>query len=381
MSSLKIRHSGSNLIHHRHIKQLEIAVQRYIPNLLHKTFFLGLLSIFLYLSFNVLKYFIVPVVWAVIIAYMTWPIYTWVQKICGVERRNLGAFFMLLMIILTIGLPLGFGIVVLQREGQSLFLQVQQQIYAGHFTLPSFVLQLPIVGTEASRILAELNTNPDRIFQNITTWLQGHLSYGRAVLSEITRNLVKLGFTLLSLFFFYRDGQSLLKQFHFALEKVIGNRIHHYMTTISDTTRAVVYGIGLTALVQAILAGLSYFVADVPNPLLLTLVTFILALIPFGTPVSYGSVALWLLSQGHIISAIAVLAWGICIVSSSDNVIRPLVISGATQIPFLLIMFGVLGGIASFGLIGLFIGPVILAVLLAVWREWIQELKEDTSQN
>ncbi|MBF7688426.1 AI-2E family transporter [Acinetobacter sp. EC24] len=381
MSSLKIRHSGSNLIHHRHIKQLEIAVQRYIPNLLHKTFFLGLLSIFLYLSFNVLKYFIVPVVWAVIIAYMTWPIYTWVQKICGVERRNLGAFFMLLMIILTIGLPLGFGIVVLQREGQSLFLQVQQQIYAGHFTLPSFVLQLPIVGTEASRILAELNTNPDRIFQNITTWLQGHLSYGRAVLSEITRNLVKLGFTLLSLFFFYRDGQSLLKQFHFALEKVIGNRIHHYMTTISDTTRAVVYGIGLTALVQAILAGLSYFVADVPNPLLLTLVTFILALIPFGTPVSYGSVALWLLSQGHIVSAIAVLAWGICIVSSSDNVIRPLVISGATQIPFLLIMFGVLGGIASFGLIGLFIGPVILAVLLAVWREWIQELKEDTSQN
>nr|WP_323127575.1 AI-2E family transporter [Acinetobacter rathckeae] len=358
-----------------------MAVQRYIPNLLHKTFFLGLLSIFLYLSFNVLKYFIVPVVWAVIIAYMTWPIYTWVQKICGVERRNLGAFFMLLMIILTIGLPLGFGIVVLQREGQSLFLQVQQQIYAGHFTLPSFVLQLPIVGTEASRILAELNTNPDRIFQNITTWLQGHLSYGRAVLSEITRNLVKLGFTLLSLFFFYRDGQSLLKQFHFALEKVIGNRIHHYMTTISDTTRAVVYGIGLTALVQAILAGLSYFVADVPNPLLLTLVTFILALIPFGTPVSYGSVALWLLSQGHIVSAIAVLAWGICIVSSSDNVIRPLVISGATQIPFLLIMFGVLGGIASFGLIGLFIGPVILAVLLAVWREWIQELKEDTSQN
>ena len=67
------------------------------------------------------------------------------------------------------------------------------------------------------------------------------------------------------------------------------------------------------------------------------------------------------------------MAWGVCIVSTADNVIRPLVISGATQIPFLLIMFGVLGGIASFGLIGLFIGPVILAVLLAIWREWLHE--------
>ncbi|MBF7682842.1 AI-2E family transporter [Acinetobacter sp. B5B] len=353
-------------------------MQRYIPSLLHKAFFIGLMGVFLYLTFNVLKYFIVPVVWAIIIAYMTWPIYTWVQKKCGLQRRNLGALCMLLMIFLTVGLPIGFGIVILQQEGQNLFLQAKQQIYAGDFTLPNFVLQLPIIGTDITRLLAELNANPDQIFQNITLWLQGHLSYGRMVVGEITRNLVKLGFTLLSLFFFYRDGQSLLKQFHFALEKVIGERIHHYMTTISDTTRAVVYGIGLTALVQAILAGLSYFVAGVPNPLLLTLMTFVLALIPFGTPVSYGSVAIWLLSQGHIVSAVAVLVWGLCIVSSSDNVIRPLVISGATQIPFLLIMFGVLGGITSFGLIGLFIGPVILAVLLAIWREWIQELKEDT---
>ena len=74
--------------------------------------------------------------------------------------------------------------------------------------------------------------------------------------------------------------------------------------------------------------------------------------------------------------AIGVMVWGVCIVSTSDNVIRPLVISGATQIPFLLIMFGVLGGIASFGLVGLFIGPVILAVLLAIWREWLHETNE-----
>ena len=96
-------------------------------------------------------------------------------------------------------------------------------------------------------------------------------------------------------------------------------------------------------------------------------------------PVAFfaGSVALWLFSQGQTIEAIGVMAWGVCVVSTADNVIRPLVISGATQIPFLLIMFGVLGGIASFGLIGVFIGPVILAVLLAIWREWLHENVEE----
>jgi len=135
----------------------------------------------------------------------------------------------------------------------------------------------------------------------------------------------------------------------------------------------VVYGVGLTAIAQSLLAGISYFVAGVPNPMVLTIITFIFALIPFGPPVAYGAVSLWLFSQGQTIEAVGVMVWGVCIVSTADNVIRPLVISGATQIPFLLIMFGVLGGIASFGLVGVFIGPVILAVLLAIWREWLHE--------
>ena len=134
-----------------------------------------------------------------------------------------------------------------------------------------------------------------------------------------------------------------------------------------------VYGVGLTAIVQSLLAGASYIVAGVPNPMVLTLVTLVFALIPFGPPIAYGCVALWLFSQGHTVEAAGVLIWGVAIVSSADNVIRPLVISGATKIPFLLIMFGVLGGLASFGLVGLFIGPVILAVLLAIWKEWLQE--------
>lgn len=350
------------------------AVQQYAPTL-QKVLLFGLFFVLLFLSFNVLKYFIVPVLWAAIIAYMTWPWYQWIYRKCG-SRATLSATLMISLIILLIGIPLTFGIFMLQHEGRSLYYELQKQVFSGHLNVPDFIRQLPFIGKEITRTLHDINTDPNSIVQTVSIWIQSHLNYGRFVLNEIGKNIIKLCFAVMSLFFFYRDGQTILNQVSKALEMVIGPRIHHYLDTISETTRAVVYGVGLTAVAQAILAGLSYLVAGVPNPMVLTIVTFLLALIPFGTPLAYGSVALWLFSQGQTVEAIGVMAWGVCIVSTSDNVIRPLVISGATQIPFLLIMFGVLGGIASFGLVGLFIGPVILAVLLAIWREWLHETNE-----
>ena len=346
-------------------------VQRYAPAL-QKVLLFGLIFILFYLSFQVLKYFIVPVLWAAIIAYITWPLYHSVQKLCG-PRPTLSATIMISMVVLVVGIPLTFAIFMLQHEGRNLYYELQKQVFSGHLNVPQFIRDLPIIGKEVTRTLKEINTDPNSIVQNVSGWFQSHLNYGRLVLSEISKNIFKLCFAVMSLFFFYRDGQTILNQVSKALEMVIGPRIHHYLDTISETTRAVVYGVGLTAIAQALLAGLSYFVAGVPNPMVLTIVTFIFALIPFGPPVAYSAVSLWLFSQGQTIEAIGVMAWGVCVVSTADNVIRPLVISGATQIPFLLIMFGVLGGLASFGMVGLFVGPVILAVLLAIWREWLHE--------
>jgi len=347
-------------------------VHPYAPTL-QRVLLFGLFFILLFLGFNILKYFIVPVVWAAIIAYMTWPIYLRIQRFFGEIRNNLNATVMISFVILVVGVPLICAIFILQHEGRNLYLDLQRQVFSGHLSVPDFIKNLPFIGKEITRTLNDINTDPNSTIQSIAAWIQSHLSYGRVLINEISKNLVKLGFAILSLFFFYRDGHTILTQVSKALEMVIGLRIHHYLDTISETTRAVVYGVGLTAIAQAVLAGLSYFVAGVPNPMVLTIATFLLALIPFGTPVSYLGVGLWLFSQGQTMEAIGVVLWGVLIVSSSDNVIRPLVISGATQIPFLLIMFGVLGGIASFGLVGLFIGPVILAVLLAIWREWLHE--------
>lgn len=350
------------------------SVPQYAP-IIQKVLLFGLFFVLLFLSFSVLKYFIVPVLWAAIIAYMTWPIYRRIHNLCA-QRSNLSAMVMILVVLIVVGLPVIFALFMLQHEGRNLYYELQKQVFSGHLSVPDFIQQLPFIGKEISRTLQEINHDPNSIIQAASQWIQGHLNYGRVVLGEVTRNMVKLCFAVLTLFFFYRDGPTILNQVNRALEMVVGTRVHHYVDTISETTRAVVYGVGLTAIAQALLAGISYFVAGVPNPMVLTLVTFVFALIPFGPPIAYTSISLWLFSQGQTIEAIGVMAWGVCVVSTADNVIRPLVISGATQIPFILIMFGVLGGLASFGMVGLFIGPVILAVLLAIWREWLHENDE-----
>jgi predicted PurR-regulated permease PerM len=118
----------------------------------------------------------------------------------------------------------------------------------------------------------------------------------------------------------------------------------------------------------------------VQAPVLLGAVTALIALIPFGAPIVWGSMSIWLLLTGNMWSGAGLLFWGVFLVSWVDNIVRPLVISNATQMPFLLVVFGVLGGVLAFGLVGLFIGPVLLAVSLALWREWLEhhQIKESS---
>ena len=340
---------------------------------------LGLFAGLMLLSFQVLKFFVVPVVWAAIIAYITWPIYQAILRKFG-HRNNLSALTMTAILSVVIGVPFIMAIFMLQHEGRDLYLNIQKQIFSGGIVLPDVIKSVPIIGPELDTLINHLNTHPDDLAQTIRTWIQGHVGFGKVVVGEISRNIFKLTLAILTLFFFYRDGNYILDQVRTALNKVIGYRVHSYLHSIGETTRAVVYGVGLTALAQALLAGLGYWVAGAPNPMVLTFATFLFALIPFGTPFAWGGVSIWLLSQGHTVEAAGLAVWGIVGVSWIDNVIRPWVISGATKIPFLLIMFGVLGGLASFGMVGVFVGPVVLAILLAVWREWLHQKSIEPEQ-
>ena len=346
----------------------EVVIQRLLA--------ITLLVMLFILCFQVVQFFIVPALWAAILAYVTFPIYKFFH-----EKVKLGPSFsagiMTVSISLMIGVPLVVGVFILQQEALSLYSTLIYRIKVGYLDVPDSIKTLPVIGQQIQDILWSINKNPEGTLDAFRAWIQSHLYYGKVALDVMLSSLAKLGMALMTLYFFYRDGVSLIKQIRQALRNIIGNRIDGYISSVGTTTRAVVYGIGLTALAQALLAGIGYYFSGSPSPILLTLITFGVALIPFGTPFAWGAVSIWLLSQGQTVEGIGLALWGILVISWVDNLIRPIVISGATKIPFIIIFIGVLGGLTAFGFVGLFIGPVVLAIGLAVWREWISQHKNE----
>ena len=331
-----------------------------------------LLVILFILCFRVVQFFIVPALWAAILAYVTFPVYNFFHQKVKLSP-NISAGIMTVSMSLMLGVPIVLGLFVLQQEAVNLYSNLLYRIKVGYVDVPEEIKNIPIIGQQIKDILWDINKDPEASLSAFRAWLQSHLYYGKVALDVAFSTMAKMGMALMTIFFFYRDGISLMKQIRQALRNIIGNRIDDYIDSVGSTTQAVVYGIGLTALAQAILAGVGYYVAGAPSPILLTLMTFVVALIPFGTPFAWMGVSIWLLTQGQTPEAIGLALWGMLVISWVDNLIRPIVISGATKIPFIIIFIGVLGGLTAFGFVGLFIGPVVLAIALAVWREWINQ--------
>jgi len=337
---------------------------------LHRLMLAVVLSLLLFLGYNILEVFFIPIAWAGVLAYVTWPVYQYVLRLCG-QRHNLAASLMTISLALLIIIPLLLAVVMLRVEAANVYHIVLDKVSQQSLMLPDFMRHWPFA-SELQKILDNLVNNPNAFKEQLQAWFQKGFGAAAQVAGSIGKNLGKLSMAIFTLFFFYRDGQKIMIQVQQGLKVLIGERIHGYIKAIGDTTRAVVYGIVLTAVAQGFLAGLGYAVVGMESPIFLAAVTTLIAMIPFGTPFAWGSVAVWLFTQGYTVEALGLAAWGTFVISWIDNIIRPLVISSATEIHFLLVMFGVLGGLSAFGMIGLFIGPVILAVLAAVWRQWLE---------
>ena len=339
-----------------------------------------LLGGLLLLSYSVLQHFMVPVIWALILAYVTWPLYLRLNRWCG-QRPSLAAAIMVVLIAAALIGPSTWLATLLQAEIAAAYNRLSAQLVAGSIDLPPQLQSVPLIGPWLEELIDSSLGDPAVLRQQIGE----AMSFGQSaivdLLGGVGRNTAKLGFTLITLFFIYRDGRSLLAQVHKVLHRFLGSRIDHYLAAVGGMTTAVVWGLIITAIGQGMVAGLGYWWAGVEAPVLLSAITALVAMIPFGTPFTWGSVGVWLLLSGHTVSGIGLLLWGTLVVSWVDNLVRPLVISSATRIPFLLVMFGVIGGLAAFGLVGLFLGPVILAVLVAVWREWVDEVVHDEAGN
>jgi predicted PurR-regulated permease PerM len=331
--------------------------------------FVGLLGLSVSI---VLAPFVIPMLWAGILAFSTWPLYLYLLNKTG-QRSTVAALLLTLLMSALVVFPVIWLVFLLRAESSPLIDLLTSELASGRVKPPVFISHLPIVGAELSASLGALLAEPARISLELKNQLRQLDAYAFAALGGIGKNIIKLLLALFTLFFVYLHGANVAKQVRTICISLLGERADGYLKTVALTTRAVVYGIVLTALIQGAVAGLGYWAAGLSAPVTLAAVTVLLAMVPFGTPVVWGAAGLWLLFTGQTAAGIGLLLWGVMVVSWVDNIVRPLVLSEVVDIPFILALFGVLGGLAAFGLVGLFLGPVILAVALAVWREWLDE--------
>nr|WP_298716364.1 AI-2E family transporter [uncultured Steroidobacter sp.] len=337
----------------------------------------GLILGILLLTFTVLQPFIVPLIWGAILAYVAWPLHLRILKLCG-SRSSVASLISTVLVTVIIVVPLVWLILMLRVEAVAAYTEIQEFL-ATKPVLPQAIRDLPYVGAHAQEVLNQIAADPKALRGQVMLMMEQSSVEVSRLIGGAGRNIAKLFFAVFSMYFLLRDGPRLMREARAVLEGILGPRVHDYIDAAGFTTQAVVYALMLGALAQGVVAGIGYWIFGVEAPVLLGAVTVIIALIPFGAPMVWGGLATWALVRGDLVNGIGLILWGLILVSWVDNIVRPLVISNATRMPFLLVVFGVLGGVLAFGLVGLFIGPVLLAVSLAIWREWLEEhsTKED----
>ncbi len=318
-------------------------------------------------SFLVMKPFLVPMAWAALIVLVTWPLFLHVRR--WTKRPALTSLLFTLVIFLCIGVPLTLFLATLGQEATRLVQGVQEWLKEGS-PLPAWI-------TERAWLV-------DRIqeFKRIDVldpaviggWVQ---SYGGAVSGRlvdlagaVARNVLSVVITLIALFCFYLDGERLVGHGRRMAPVFLPYAAPGFVDRLGASIRAVVFGLIGTAIVQGTLAGIGFAVAGVGVPVALGALTALASFIPVGTALVWIPAAAWLFLSGEKLPALGLSLWGGLIVSTADNWLRPLLISGTTQIPFLLVFFGVLGGLSAFGVLGLFLGPVLLSVSFTLLAEF-----------
>ena len=330
---------------------------------------LMLLVLLLLGSYMVLRPFLSALMWAALLCYATWPVFLRLSAELN-GRRGVAAILLCLVVALLIVAPFLFVGVSLADNVERLSLAFHAALARGLPAPPAWVANLPLVGPKLQAwwlITAnDITTLADPLKRNLPEVSKWLLSRGVA----LGNGILQLSLSVFILFFLYRDGAALAQRLDNAVLRVGGQRARTLLHLAGSTVKGVVYGILGTAIVQGILAGIGFLIAGVPGALLLGLATFFLSVVPVGPPLIWLPAAAWLYYQGHTGMAIFILIWGAAVVSSVDNILKPILISQGSAMPFILVLLGVLGGLAAFGFVGVFLGPTLLAVVYSLVRDW-----------
>ena len=193
------------------------------------------------------------------------------------------------------------------------------------------------------------------------------------IAGAIGKGLIDLTLGIILVYFFFRHGTQAAERISTLIQSFAGERGQHLLQLAKKTMIGVVYGILGTAIAQGAFAAIGFWIAGVPAAGFLGLITFFLSIIPFGPPLVWIPATFWLISEGQYYSAIFMAVYGAIIISMLDNLVRPYFISVGSNLPIMLVLMGVLGGILAFGFIGLFIGPVLLAIAMTMLLDWSKQ--------
>lgn len=328
--------------------------------------------LFFFLLYTLLSPFLGVMIWAGAICVITYPLYEKLLLRCK-DRQVTAAVLLTAAVVLAVILPLVGLVFSLSHEAALAYQYLENASANGYSFALGDLLNHPAVAPwlEMIRPLTRsLNLDLDAmLLPAVKKGLAALLNYSTGIVRNFVGLMFKLVLMVIMLFFCYKDGARFLERFWPGV--AIGERLRtKIVAMISRVLGAVMYGIVLTCLVQGALGGLGFWVAGLPSPLLFAVLMAICALIPVvGTALVWLPGALYLLMNGQTMSALLLTAWCVVAVSSIDNVIRPLFISGIARLHMLVIILGVLGGLLAFGITGVVAGPLILALAIVFFDE------------
>jgi predicted PurR-regulated permease PerM len=310
-------------------------------------------------------------IWAAILAIAVWPLF---QR--AVRRWPPGKHNILLPSVFTLALglmvivPLVLVAVQAGREAHGVFESIAKARTEG-IPPPDWLDHLPLGSQQATTWWKENLSTPE----SANAFLQKareskFVSDGRELGAELAHRAVLFGFMLLTLFFLFRDGDGFGIQLQQASARAFGPAGERIGRQMIASVHGTVDGLVLVGLGEGFILGIAYAFTGVPHPTLFGMFTAFAAMVPFGAPLVFGIAALILLVQGSVASAIVIGVLGMIVTFVADHFVRPTLIGSATRLPFLWVLLGILGGVETWGLLGLFLGPAIMAALMLLWREW-----------
>lgn len=319
--------------------------------------------------------FLVPVLAALIICFASWPIYERLKRRCN-NNSTIAASIALLAILLGLVIPLIMIISYMLEEAR---IFIAWLIRANEYgaAVPRWVSALPWVGEELAEQWMIYLGQPHQLGQlvnmisgqqlgGISRWL---INFGWTAAGM----LLSLLFMLITLFFLYRDGEKLADQLDVVGERVLPTRWNRFSRVVPATVSATVVGMTVVAIGEGVVLGVAYWIAGVPSPVAFGVITGFMALIPGGAPLAFSLISLYLVGTGNLLAGVGLFIWGTVELFIVDKTIRPTLVGGPVKLPFLPTFFGLIGGVKTMGVVGLFVGPVLMALLVAIWREWLRD--------